>query len=304
VLNGSPLKRHEREVNPNGPYVLVTPARNEEVTIGVTIDSVTHQTRLPAEWVIVSDGSTDGTDAIVQAASAKHPWIRLLRLPPRKNRSFAAVVHATESGVRALTEKDYDYIGLLDSDVRFQSDYFERLIEHFIASPRLGLAGGVVIDVGLPKHRLPRNRQDVPGAVQFYRRACFEALGRLLAVPEGGWDGLACAQARMHGYETRLLTELVVDHLKPRNISEGGILRRKWQMGVRDYAAGCRPLFEGAKCLGRVLEPPLLVGAIAWWIGYCCAALQRRERLVPRDLLEFLRTEQKRRVLQKLLFSE
>ena len=282
------------------PYVLVTPAKNEEATIAVTIASVVNQVVRPAEWVIVSDGSTDRTDEIVRAAALSHPWICLLPLPPRRQRSFAAVVQATEAGVRALTLASYSYIGLLDSDVRFQPDYFQKVLETFEASPQLGLAGGVVIDLGSPRDRLPRNRKDVPGAVQFFRRRCFEALNGLLAIPEGGWDGLTCARARMLGFETRLLTELVVDHLKPRNISEGGVLRRYWQMGVRDYAVGYHPLFESAKCLARLFDSPAFVGSSARWIGYCRAAFQRRERLVPRDLLRFLRAEQKQRLLPKL----
>jgi len=283
-------------------YVLVTPARDEEASIGETIESVVNQTVRPAEWVVVSDGSTDRTDEIVSAAARVHSWIRLLSLPARPQRSFAAVVHATETGVRALRGSDYEYIGLLDSDVRFQPDYFERVIQHFKASPGLGLAGGVVVDLGSRKDCLPRNRQDVPGAVQFFRRTCFEALGGLIAVPEGGWDGLTCAQARMLGYETRLLTDLVVDHLKPRNITEGSSLRRKWQMGVRDYVVGYHPLFEFLKCCGRIVDSPVLVGSVAWWVGYCCAALQRRKRLIPHDLLEFLRGEQKRRLRLQQFF--
>jgi GT2 family glycosyltransferase len=288
---------------PRCQYVLVTPAKNEEVSIRVTIESVVNQTVLPAEWLIVSDGSTDRTDEIVHAAAVACPWIRLLSLPPRTQRSFAAVVHATEAGVRVLNVEGYEYIGLLDSDVRFRPDYFERVIECFESSPRLGVAGGVVIDVGLRKDRLPRNRQDVPGAVQFFRRTCFEALGGLVAVPEGGWDALTCARARMVGYETRLLTDLVVDHLKPRNIAEGGLLRRNWQMGVRDHALGYRPLFELAKCLGHIPEPPLFVGGIAWWLGYCSAAIQRRQRQVPTDLAQFLRGEQKRRLRRMFRLS-
>lgn len=287
-------------MNEYSPYVLVTPAKNEEATIAVTIASVVNQVVRPAEWVIVSDGSTDRTDEIVREAALSHPWICLLPLPPRRQRSFAAVVQATEAGVRAITLASYSYIGLLDSDVRFQPDYFKKVLETFEASPQLGLAGGVVIDLGSPRDRLPRNRQDVPGAVQFFRRLCFEALNGLLAIPEGGWDGLTCARARMLGFETRLLTELVVDHLKPRNISEGGVLRRYWQMGVRDYAVGYHPLFESAKCLARLFDSPAFVGSSARWIGYCRAAFQRRERLVPPDLLRFLRAEQKQRLLPKL----
>lgn len=285
-------------------YVLITPARDEDETIERTINSVVSQTIKPIEWVIVSDGSTDRTDEIILAATAEHPWIHLLHLPPRPHRSFAAVVYAIDTGVRALSIKEYDYLGLLDADVCFEPNYFEKLIECFEIAPTLGLAGGVVIDLGQPKDRFPRNRIDVPGAAQFFRRRCFEELGGLIAVPEGGWDGLTCAQARMRGYETRLLTDLVIDHLKPRNISQGGALRRKWQMGVRDYVVGYYPLFEFFKCLSRIFDPPPFVGSFAWWVGYCYAAIQRRESLVPRDLFEFLRAEQKRRLIRQLLPSK
>lgn len=273
-------------------YVLVTPARDEEATIGRTIASVVAQTVQPREWIIVSDGSTDGTDEIVRTASASHPWIRLLRLEPRPGRSFAAVVHNTEKGIRHLKTTDHRFLGLLDADIEFEPDYYEKLMRRFDDDPSLGLAGGVVIDIGLPRDRFPRNRIDVPGAVQFFRRTCFEKIGGLIPIPEGGWDGMTCAMARMHGYRTRLFTDMVVDHLKPRNIAEGNMVRRKWQMGVRDYAAGYHPLFEAIKCASRLKDPPLVIGATAWWVGYCTAVLQRRPRIVPPDVVNYVRKEQ------------
>ena len=281
-------------------YVLLTPVKNEQSTIGITIDSVVKQTLLPVEWIIVSDGSTDQTDEIVAAACRKHPWIRLIQLPKRETRSFSAVVHATETGVKALKSTKYEYLGLLDADVRFAPNYFEQLVQRFEADSQLGLAGGVVIDVGNPQNEKPRNMQDVPGAVQFFRRTCFDSLGGLIAIPEGGWDALTCAKARMRGFRTELARELIVDHLKPRNISEGGVFRRKYQLGVRDYALGYRPSFEFAKCVGRVTEPPFLLGAISRFAGYSVAAFQRRPRLLPRDLLAFVRQEQMQR-LRRLL---
>ena len=168
------------------PYVLVTPVKDEEKLIGQTIESVVAQSVNPKEWVIVSDGSTDRTDDIIRDWAKNYPWIRLLALEPRPGRSFAAVVYNTEAGIRHLECQDYAFIGLLDSDVTFQADYFEQLIRRFDAEPALGLAGGVVIDVGLPRDRFPRNSQDVPGAVQFFRRECFERIGGLIPIPEGG----------------------------------------------------------------------------------------------------------------------
>lgn len=283
-------------MNNNTTYVLITPVRDEEVTIGRTIESVLNQTVLPREWVIVSDGSTDGTDEIVHRASKEHPWIRLLQIAPRNGRSFAAVVHNTLAGIDHATYREYSYLGLLDADVEFQADYFEQLIRRFEADPSLGLAGGVVIDVGLPRDRFPRNRIDVPGAVQFFRRKCFESIGGLIPIPEGGWDGMTCVMARMNGYKTCLFTDLVVDHLKPRNISEGGVIRRKWQLGVRDYAAGYHPLFETVKCLSRLKDPPLLIGAFAWWVGYYTALFQRRRRIVDSSIVGHVHHEQLSRV--------
>jgi poly-beta-1,6-N-acetyl-D-glucosamine synthase len=277
-------------------YVLLTPVKNEESTIGITIDSVLQQSLLPTEWLIVSDGSTDKTDSMVEAAARTNPWIQLIQLPIRPTRSFSAVVHATETGVKALKSTDYEYLGLLDADVRFAPKYFELLIERFERNPALGLAGGMVVDVGLPKNQRPRNVQDVPGAVQFFRRTCFESLGGLLAIPEGGWDALTCAKARMNGFQTTLVTELVVDHLKPRNISEGGVVRRNCQLGVRDYALGSHPVFEVVKCVSRITESPLVIAATARLAGYCMAASRRAPRLLPPSLVAFVRQEQMKRV--------
>lgn len=281
-------------------YVLITPVKDEETLIGETITSVVSQSLPPLQWIIVNDGSTDHTEEIVRSAVARYPWIRLVCLPPRPTRSFAAVVQATECGVNALTVTDYHYIGLLDSDVRFGPDYFQEVVERFEANPRLGLGGGHVVDLGEPKNRLPRNRQDVPGASQFFRRRCFEELGGLLAIPEGGWDALTCVRSRMLGYETQLFTDLVLDHLKPRNIAEGGLLRRAWQLGIRDYALGTHPVFEVLKCLSRVAEYPPILRAVLWLAGYCAGSLKQNKRLVSDELLRFSKAEQLGRVRQSL----
>jgi biofilm PGA synthesis N-glycosyltransferase PgaC len=279
-------------------YVLITPVRDEEKFIGQTIASVLAQTILPREWIIVSDGSTDRTNSIVAAAADRHSWIRLIALPPRAGRDFAAVVKNTETGVRSLRCSDYNYLGLLDSDVTFAPGYFAELIRRFEAEPALGLAGGVVIDVGTPRDRVPHNRQDVPGAVQFFRRTCFESLGGLVAIPEGGWDALTCAVARMRGYRTRLMTDLIVDHHKPRNIAHGGHLSRRWQLGVRDFGLGYHPLFEFLKCCGKLHHYPVVLGATAWWLGYCASMLHRRKRHISDELLRYVRQEQLDRLRQ------
>ena len=280
-------------------YVLITPARNERATIGITIESVIRQSIRPREWVIVSDESTDGTDEIVTHYSAKHNFIRLVRLTRRPQRNFASVVFATESGIAALRTKDYGFLGLLDADIRFPDDYYEEILYRFGRDPMLGLAGGLVVDFYDGRyHPGPQTLTDVAGAVQFFRRDCFESLGGLVAVPEGGWDTITCAQARMLGFRTQTFRELVVDHLKPRNIAEGNIFRRTWQMGVREYALGNHPLFELIKCGYRCVEHPVLLGGFLRFSGYLWCSFARRTRILPADIIRFIRQEQMARVFR------
>ena len=283
-------------------YVLVTPVKNEEQTIEKTINAVIRQTLRPVEWVIASDGSTDATHDIVRRHLVKHSWIRLLELPQRDGRCFSAVVVNMMAAIAHLESQDHAYIGLLDADVDFAADYYETIIDRFERDPNLGLAGGMVVDPGEPRDRIPRNRADIPGAVQFYRKECFDAIGGLMPIPEGGWDGIACVMARMAGYRTRLMSDLVVDHLKPRNVSQGGVLKRRWQMGIRDRAVGYQPLFEFVKCLSRIGDTPWLAGSIAWWCGYLSACFSARQSMVPEPVRHQLRREHADRI--KKLFPE
>ena len=106
-------------------FVLITPARNEAAFIEQTIRSVVGQTVLPLKWVIVSDGSTDGTDDIVKKYAAEHSWIELLRMPERKERHFAGKVHAFNAGYARVKDLKYDIIGSLDGDISFDPPYLD-----------------------------------------------------------------------------------------------------------------------------------------------------------------------------------
>src|ERR1700747_1310448 len=141
----------ETEMHPERslpPYVLITPARNEEAFIEKTIDSVVHQTHLPLKWVIVNDGSTDSTAGRIEPYLSKYDWIELVNLPVRKERNFAAKVHAFNAGQERVKNLEYEVIGNLDSDVSLDADHFEFLLNKFRADSRLGVAGTVFREQG------------------------------------------------------------------------------------------------------------------------------------------------------------
>lgn len=62
---------------------VVVPARNEAARIGPCLDGLRAQQRPLTEVIVVDGHSTDATPALVQAAAALDPRIRLLEEPPR-----------------------------------------------------------------------------------------------------------------------------------------------------------------------------------------------------------------------------
>jgi hypothetical protein len=101
----------------------------------------------------------------------------------------------------------------------------------------------------------------------------------------------------MNGFRTATFSDLIVEHLKPRNAAEGNLVRRNWQLGVRDYALAAHPLFEVAKCCARCLEFPPAVCSLARMTGYGWAALGNQKRQLPDDVVNYTRREQLTRLL-------
>ena len=189
-------------------YVLITPARNEAEFIELTIKSMVAQTVRPEKWVIVSDGSTDGTDEIVLKYVNDYPWIELVRMPERQERHFAGKVHAFNAGRERLKHVEYAVIGNLDGDLSFDEEHFAFLLRKLAEEPRLGLAGtpfkghtGIVYDYRYV------SIEHVSGACQLFRRECFEEIGGYKPVKGGGIDHIAVITARMKGWKTRTFTE-------------------------------------------------------------------------------------------------
>ena len=92
-------------------YIVITPARDEEKTVEKTIASMLAQTLRPLRWVIVNDGSTDATRALVEKHLAANPWIELV---DRQNRGFRAlgggVVDAFNEGFERAAHLPWDFV--------------------------------------------------------------------------------------------------------------------------------------------------------------------------------------------------
>jgi glycosyltransferase involved in cell wall biosynthesis len=278
-------------------YVVITPARNEARFIELTIQSMVAQTIRPLKWVIVSDGSTDGTDDIVQRCASEYSWIELLRMPERSERHFAGKVLAFNAGYERVKDLGYDAIVSLDADISFEGNYFSFLLQKLADDPALGL-------VGTPFQEDSGRRYDyrfvsvehVSGACQVFRRECFEAIGGYVPVKGGSIDHIAVITARMKGWKTKTFTDKVCLHHREIGTAQRGVLESWFQFGRKDYAMGNHPVWELCRTGYQMTKAPFFLGGLALACGYSWAMLLRAERPVSRELVAFHRREEMQRL--------
>jgi biofilm PGA synthesis N-glycosyltransferase PgaC len=273
-------------------YVLITPARNEAALIEETIKCVVRQTQKPLKWVIVSDGSTDGTDEIVKSYAAEYPWIELVRRPERAERHFAGKVLAFKEGYARVQSLDYDVIGNLDADITFEPDYFEFLMGKFADNPRLGVGGTPFREGGEHYNYNFTSIEHVSGACQLFRRQCFEEIGGYVPIKGGGIDLVAVTTARMKGWHTRSFPETSCEHHRVMGTASHGKVKAALQGGRRDYVLGVHPLWELTRSIYQMTRKPVLVGGCSLLCGYAWAMVTRSQRPISQELVAFRRREQ------------
>ena len=294
----TPSYRNDR----HRPYVLVTAARNEKDVIGLALNSVVAQTITPQMWVIVSDNSVDGTDDVVRSFAAKHPFIRLCRNDELTERSTAAKVNAINMGIKALAETDYAYIGNVDADISFGASYFETLIERFETDGGLGVIGGRIfqMDVRGGAVEAKMSTESVAGATQFFRRECFEQIGGYRPIPGGMEDGIAEITARHLGWKTRSYGDLPVMHHRELGTVGRSVYKARFNSGVTEYVVGFGFAYHYLRALSRAFERPYAIGTVLILAGYIWALISRQTRVVPDEMVRFIRREQMTRLATRL----
>ena len=273
-------------------YVLITPARNEAAFIERTIESMIAQTYLPLKWVIVSDGSTDGTDDIVKKYLPNHQWIELVRTPERKERHFAGKVMAFYAGYEKVKNLNYDIIGSLDADISFDPVYFNFLLGQFKRYTRLGVAGTPFREGNAQYDYRFSRKEHVSGACQLFRRKCFEEIGGYIPIKEGAIDLTAVVTARMKGWRTETFTEKYCVHHRVMGTAKNHVFKALYISGYGDYRMGVHPLWQICRSIYQMSKKPVLVGGTILLIGYFCGLIKRAPKPVSKEFVDFRGKEQ------------
>jgi len=278
-------------------YVLITPARNEAAFIDKTLESMVAQTALPERWVIVDDGSTDGTTEIGENYARRYPWIELVRLPQRRDRSFAGKVHAFNAGLERVQSLQFEVIGNLDADRSFDADELEFLMQKCFEDTKVGVAGTPFLENGYDSARDSfEGENHVAGGCQLFKRECFQDIGGYIPNRAGGIDWIAVTTARMKGWKTRSFPEKRFHHYRTLGTAGRSSLAASFSYGEKDYYLGGSPIWQLFRVAYRMTKRPVLVDGLALFSGYCWAALRQMKRPVTSELMRFHRREQMKKL--------
>jgi exopolysaccharide biosynthesis WecB/TagA/CpsF family protein len=250
----------------------------------------------PALWVIVDDGSTDDTPAILEEYTRRLPYLRVVRRADRGGRKVGpGVIEAFYAGIETVRLDEFDYLCKLDMDLDLPPRYFELLMQRMEGNPRIGTTSGK------PWFVHPKTGELVPevcgdemsvGMTKFYRVDCFKEIGGF--VRQVMWDGIDCHKARMHGWiaESVDLAPMRFIHLRPQGASQNSIWTGRVRAGFGQYFMGTSPLYYLVVAAYRLPAHPPVLGSIAMLWGYFSSWLKGLPRFDDCEFRRFLRSYQ------------
>ncbi len=274
-------------------YVLITPCRDEVKYARTTLDSVIKQSCLPALWIIVDDGSTDGTSEILEEYKDKYSFIEIAKKEDRGRRLVGpGVVDAFYFGYNLIDTSKYEYICKLDLDLDLPPNYFESLIERMEENPRIGTCSGKPYFINPGTGSLKSEKcgdENSVGMTKFFRMECFLEIGGF--VREVMWDGIDCHRCRMLGWIAASWDspEIRFIHLRPMGSSHRSIIIGRVRWGYGQYFMGTGPAWILVSGVYRMFTRPFIVGGICIIVGYLSSWIKKKQRYPDFEFRKFLR---------------
>jgi glycosyltransferase involved in cell wall biosynthesis len=294
---------------PQPKVLILSPVRNEAAHIERVARAVAAQELAPARWIAIDDHSSDGTLGRLHDLRAAVPCLTVLRAPGAEDPAalardrLARAVEARNFNIAlayALASEDtrrgaYTHVMKLDGDVQLPPHYLRTLLERFAARPRLGLAGGVLVEPTRrgALRRIAIAREHVHGALKCYTRACFAAIGGIQE--RLGWDTIDETYARMRGFDTESFDELVCVHHRPL-ASADGALRGHARHGECAWIVHQSAPWVALRSLKVASRRPVGLSGGAFLWGYARAAARGVERVPDEAYRDFTRRELRARL--------
>ena len=266
-------------------FALATPLRNEAAHIARLFASLQAQSLPPHAWVIIDDGSDDGSTAELERYASDYECGELViersllgTQPYALGEKYARVV---QQGMDVLRQRD-DYlefiaVGINDADCFPHPDYFERLTRLLAERPRLGITSGLEHSTdGAPR---AERLSWVRGNCRLWRRECLDEAGYIIG-PSA--DTVSLCKARLLGWDA---------HVNPRALFEArpqGTKANKDYYGRSAHYRGIGLSYALFKTAHELAQGRQEAGS-SYLSGYLHAWVSRAERITDPQIRSYYR---------------
>lgn len=237
-------------------------ARDAEDHIQRTLESLLQQTVKPQRIIVVDDGSTDGTRAILAECASRYPRLRLVslpnhgydirRVPDNINRAWET---AEQSGL------DGSYFMISGDDCTYSNDYASTILSRMNDDTKLAVASGSPsLDREISREHSPA------GSGRFIRCSFWREIGGRYPI-KAGWETWLLYKAKQRGFKVSLFEDAGFQHMRPR-----GAKHQFAYWGAAMHGLGYQPVYA----LGRIAKNAVigsvpLKGSLNMMRGYLTA---------------------------------
>lgn len=131
---------------PRATLSVITPNYNHAAYLPQAIEAVVTQSRLPDEYLILDDASTDNSLEIIDAYAARYPFIRAIRQP--KNLGVVAAIEAL------VSQASGDYLYATAADDYVLPGFFRQAMEMVEDHPDAGIIFGKMMAINAAGRKL------------------------------------------------------------------------------------------------------------------------------------------------------
>ncbi|KDF00413.1 hypothetical protein Y900_016040 [Mycolicibacterium aromaticivorans JS19b1 = JCM 16368] len=253
--------------------LIVTPMHNEIDNVAGLVETLRAQRFQDFDWVVVDDGSTDGTAERLSEVDTDN----IATILAKDNSGglltgseFKAWRHGV---VTALPKKPYTHVMKMDADVRLAPDYLERIVAR--AQGPIGIAGGIVVTKGMAEQKF-----HVQGSVKLYTIEAYRATESM--PEEHGFDAVDEMAASLAGLQTYVDTDAHFHLTRAVGASEGEINGRYRNGRTCRWTGYSFPYFV-LHCIRYIFRRPYVVGFFAVVWGYVSAGPGPFAREIKRE---------------------
>lgn len=281
----------------NRRIFLSTPLRNESENITRLYESVASQEVIIAIWVIVENGSTDGSKELLHSLPKPKNVEQLIILNEEieseeyaLGQKYAAIVNKGFEEIKARTTLlAEDLIGILDADSFPEPGYYRQLSKAFDSDLALGIASGTSRDVDNGKASIHASDW-VRGSCRLWRGACMLQSGYIIG-PSA--DTLSLARAEIDGWLSKVIKDALF-------IARGvGTRSKQHYYGSSAYFRGNTLTYILVRFIKFVMHGRLH-DAQDYLKGYMQAWRSKAQRIEDAEIFNYFQTYLTRKLLRKI----